>query len=53
MCIPYALVPGMDIHSVAYKRAVQIVTGAKHVHFAAIDPDEGKLSALILSLAER
>jgi hypothetical protein len=54
VCIPYAFVPGLDINSRAYHRAVQITTGVKHSHFSATSPEDGIyipfLSGRVLSL---
>lgn len=38
------MVPGLDINSTAYKRAVQLLTGPKHVHFAPLTPEHSKAS---------
>jgi hypothetical protein len=43
VCIPYALVPGLDITSRAYIRAAQITTGVKHVQFSSTSPEDSKL----------
>lgn len=48
VCIPYALVPGLDISSRAYIRAAQITTGVKHVHFAATSAEDSELPSFLV-----
>jgi len=43
VCIPYALVPGLDISSRAYIRAAQITTGVKHIQSSATSHEDSKL----------
>lgn len=44
VCIPYAFLPGLDMSSRAYHRAVQITSGAKGVSFSIPATDESKCS---------
>lgn len=44
VCLPYALVPGMDFHSKAYLRAVQLLNGGtKTLRFASDTAERGQL----------
>lgn len=42
VCIPYAFVPGINIGSRTYQRAVQLLTNPQHIRFASSTAERSK-----------